>query len=151
MNYLSPVFSCKYIINPVITARKRSLGQGNIFAPVCHSVHRGEYLGRCTPQTRYTHPPAPGTPPGTRCTLGPGTPSNQVPPRTKWPPRTTGTRYTPPRTRYTPKDQVHPPLGPGTHSPRTRYTPRTRYPSARPGKYGQQAGGTHPTGMHFCF
>ena len=23
------------------TARKRSLGQGNIFAPVCHSVHRG--------------------------------------------------------------------------------------------------------------
>ena len=24
-----------------ITARKRSLGQGNIFAPVCHSVHRG--------------------------------------------------------------------------------------------------------------
>ena len=25
----------------VITARKRSLGQGNIFTPVCHSVHRG--------------------------------------------------------------------------------------------------------------
>ena len=24
------------------TARKRSLGQGNIFAPVCHSVHRGD-------------------------------------------------------------------------------------------------------------
>ena len=24
-----------------ITARKGSLGQGNIFAPVCHSVHRG--------------------------------------------------------------------------------------------------------------
>ena len=24
-----------------ITARKRSLGQGNIFTPVCHSVHRG--------------------------------------------------------------------------------------------------------------
>ena len=23
------------------TARKRSLGQGNIFTPVCHSVHRG--------------------------------------------------------------------------------------------------------------
>ena len=32
----------------------QSLGQGNIFAPVWHSVHRGEYLdryplGRCTP------------------------------------------------------------------------------------------------------
>ena len=25
----------------VITARKRSLGQGNIFTPVCHSVHKG--------------------------------------------------------------------------------------------------------------
>ena len=28
----------------IFTARKRSLGQGNIFAPVCHSVHRGECL-----------------------------------------------------------------------------------------------------------
>ena len=25
----------------IITARKRSLGQGNIFTPVCHSVHTG--------------------------------------------------------------------------------------------------------------
>ena len=25
----------------LFTARKRSLGQGNIFKPVCHSVHRG--------------------------------------------------------------------------------------------------------------
>ena len=25
----------------LFTARKRSLGQGNIFTPVCHSVHRG--------------------------------------------------------------------------------------------------------------
>ena len=25
----------------IITARKRSLGQGNIFTPVCHSVHKG--------------------------------------------------------------------------------------------------------------
>ena len=25
----------------LVTARKRSLGQGNIFTPVCHSVHRG--------------------------------------------------------------------------------------------------------------
>ena len=29
----------------VITARKRSLGQGNIFTPVCHSVHRGGVRG----------------------------------------------------------------------------------------------------------
>ena len=25
-----------------ITARKRSLGQGNVFTPLCHSVHRGD-------------------------------------------------------------------------------------------------------------
>ena len=25
----------------IFTARKRSLGQGNIFTPVCHSVHQG--------------------------------------------------------------------------------------------------------------
>ena len=26
---------------PIVTARKRSLGQGNVFTRVCHSVHRG--------------------------------------------------------------------------------------------------------------
>ena len=26
----------------IFTARKRSLGEGNIFTLVCHSVHRGE-------------------------------------------------------------------------------------------------------------
>ena len=102
-----------------ITARKRSLGQGNIFTPVCHSVHMGggEYLGRDTPWdqvspgNRYT-PPGPGTPPR------PGTP--------------------PPRgTRYTPQDQVHPP---------DQVHPR----AVHAGRYGQQAGGTHPTGMHSC-
>ena len=29
----------------IVTARKRSLGQGNIFTPVCHSVHRGGMRG----------------------------------------------------------------------------------------------------------
>ena len=38
---------CQYLailcfnFNWLITARKRSLGQGKIFTPVCHSVHRG--------------------------------------------------------------------------------------------------------------
>ena len=46
----------------------------------------------------------------------------------------------------TPLDQVHPlrtrytPLGPGT--------PPTG--AVHAGRYGQQAGGTHPTGMHSC-
>ena len=105
----------------IFTAHKWSLGQDNIFKPVCHSVH-----GRVPGQV----PPRPGTPPGTRCIpLGPGLPPGPG---------------TPPRTRYTPWHQVHP-LGPGTpldqvhplghvHPPQTRYTPRpgtpprTRYP-----------------------
>ena len=49
------------LVMNLVTARKRSLGQGNIFTPVCHSVHEGEYLGRYTP-------------------LGPGTPPRQVHP-----------------------------------------------------------------------
>ena len=58
------------------TARKRSLGQGNIFAPVCHSVQGGTCPGTPTPQQvqlpgRYS-PPA-GTPPG-RYTPQAGTP-----------------------------------------------------------------------------
>ena len=65
----------------LFTARKRSLGQGNIFRSVCQEfcLQRGSTWH---PQTRYTPPPGPGTPPGTRYT---------------------------PRTRYTPWDQVHPP------------------------------------------
>ena len=51
----------------LLPPRKRSLGQGYIFTPVCHSVHC--HSGQVHPQTRYTprdqvHPlPGPGTPP----------------------------------------------------------------------------------------
>ena len=69
--------------------RKPRLGQGNIFAPVCHSVHRGSTWV--------------GTPPD----------------------------------RYTPQGQVHPLAG-------------THPGAVHAGRYGQQAGGTHPTGMHSC-
>ena len=57
----------------LVTARKRSLGQVNIFTPVCHSVHGGGLpqcmLGppgtRHPPRTRHPPPqPGPGTPPG---------------------------------------------------------------------------------------
>ena len=50
---------CELLEQVIFTARKRSLGQGNIFAPVCHSVHKGEYLGRYTPGQV---PPRAGTP-----------------------------------------------------------------------------------------
>ena len=63
----------------LVTTRKRSLGQGNIFTPVILSTGGGG-VGRYTPGTRYT-----------------------------------------------PLRAVH------------------------AGRYGQQAGGTHPTGMHSCF
>ena len=117
------------VFNTIFTTRKQSLGQGNIFTPVCHSVHRGEVLDQVSPRTRYT-------------------PLDQVhPPGTRYTP---GTRY-PPGTRYTPWDQVHPPgtrytpLGPGTlwekvHPPGKRYTllgpgtpPQTRYTPPGPG------------------
>ena len=54
-------------INMIFTACKRSLGQGNIFAPVCHSVHRGgrgsTWTG--TPSgTSGRYPPAGTHPPG---------------------------------------------------------------------------------------
>ena len=70
------------------------------------------------------HPPGPGKPPRTRYTLlGPGT---------------------------HPRDQVHPP---GPDTPPGADTPRTRYPPPRAehaGRYGQRAGGPHPTGMQSC-
>ena len=103
----------------LFTGRKRSLGQGNIFTPVCHSVHRGKYL------TRYPlgpgTAPRPGTPPWDQVhPLGPGTPPwDQV--------HSPGTRYTP---------QTRSPLGPGTPqpgTPRTRFTPWTRYTPPGPG------------------
>ena len=42
------VFLSPYLF---ITARKRSLGQGNIFTPVCHSVHTGVPGGAPPPRT----------------------------------------------------------------------------------------------------
>ena len=81
------------------SARKRTLGQGNIFRSVCQEF----------------------------CSQGGST----------W--------------AGTPRDQVHPqPPGPGTHPitpPGTNYTPGAVHSM----RYGQQAGGTHPTGMHSCF
>ena len=143
----------------IFTARKRSLGQGNIFTPVRHSVHGGggTWAGN-PPVTKYTLL-GPGTPPRDqvhpRDQVQPPDqvhPSDQVQPpdqvHPSGPGTPSGTRYTP-WTRYTPKDQVHPP-GPGT-PPR----PGTPWDQVHPravhaGRYGQQAGGTHPTGMHSC-
>ena len=56
----------------IFTARKRSLGQGNMFTPVCHSVHRGGCLlrGGGVPALRGT---------GYACSGGGGACSRGVP------------------------------------------------------------------------
>ena len=85
----------------IFTARKRSLGQGNIFAPVCHSVHRGrEYLGRYPPWAG-THPPGQVHTPLGRYTPMQVHPPGQVHPRQVPPGRYTPQAGTPPG-RYTP-------------------------------------------------
>ena len=105
----------------LVTAHKRSLGQGRYFY-ICIVIlftREGEYL------TRYPLPKQ-TPPPGTRyIPPGPGTP-----PRSRHPPRAD----TPPRTRYTPleqthpRDQVHPP-GPSTPSQEQIPPPRADTPS----------------------
>ena len=60
----------------IITARKRSLGQGNISTPVCHSVHRG---GVCLNACWDTTPAAPR--------------ANATPPTACWEIRSTRGRY----------------------------------------------------------
>ena len=109
------LFACRQS-NIIITARKRSLGQGNIFRSVCQEFcPRGGVPGQVHPPgIRYTpppwdqvhppwdqvhppeqvNPPRPGTPPGSGTPPGPGAPPGPG---------------TPPGTRYTPPRQVHPP------------------------------------------
>ena len=53
----------------IITARKRSLGQGKIFAPVCHSVHRWGRPGQVSPWAG-TPPPPWQVPPGRYTPMG---------------------------------------------------------------------------------
>ena len=100
---------------------QRSLGQGNI-------LHLSVILFTGGGVHRS---PLAGKPPGRY------TPPGQVhpPPWASTPLAGTPLAGTPPR-------QVHPQAG----TPPGRYTPR----AVHAGRYGQQAGITHPTGMHSC-
>ena len=163
-------------LSRIFTARKRSLGQGNMFTGMCLAT------GGSTPQDQVhppgqVHPLGPGTPPsGTRY------PPDQVPPRTRYtpwdqappgsrPPGADTSRDQVPQYQVppTPQDQVHPwdQVLPGQGTPpQNQVLPGIRYsptrpgtppllPPARytspPGRYGQRTGGTHPTGMQSCF
>ena len=94
--------------NVLITARKWSLGQGNIFTPVCHSIHSGG--------SASVHAGIPPPPPGTRYTP-PGTshtPRTRHTPRDHAPPGTRHTHPTPiPLGTDTPPDQAHTPRDQG--------------------------------------
>ena len=113
----------------IITARKRSLGQGNIFTPVCHSVHRGGLPsrrppGKEAPPGRETslgrrHPPARETPLGWRHPPWQGDPPGRRHPRQGDPP---GRRY-PPGGRH--------PLPWEGGTPPSRETPRKESPPPR--------------------
>ena len=107
---------------------KRSFGQGNIFTPVCHSVHRGGCFSLPDPPTgadppRMENPPGWRNPPGMENPPGADTtPGWRTPPWHGEPPP----EQTPPR-------MENPP--PGKQTP----------------AYGLRSAGTHPTGMHSCF
>ena len=82
----------------------------------------------------------------------PSFPAGQVPPGRYTPQAGTTPQQVP--LAGTPPWQAHP-LWPGTPPP-SRYIrtpPSARYPprAVHAGRYGQQAGGTHPTGMHSCW
>ena len=115
---------------------QRSCGQGNIFAPVCHSVHGGGVcLSACwdtTPPWEQTspwsrHPPG-ADPPGSRHPPGADTPWEQTPPwsrhppgaDTPYPPEQTPLRKPTPTPRSRPPEQTPPPHSrhpPGADTP----------------------------------
>ena len=89
---LGKIISCTQDTS-IFTARKRSLGQGNIFAPVCHSVYGGGSTWVGTPQAGI--PPWAGTPPRQVHLPWPGTPPwSGTPPATHAGIRSTSGRYT---------------------------------------------------------
>ena len=77
----------------------------------------------------------------------------QVPPGRYTPRAGTPPGQVQPPGRYTPRAGI-PPLGmyPPAGTPLGRYNPRAGTPhgAVHAGRYGQQAGLTHPIGMHYC-
>ena len=125
----------------IFTARKRSLGQGNIFAPIYNFVHRGVYLSECWD----TNPPS--RPPGSR----PPPPWEQTSP---WE-QTPLLGADPPGSRHPLLGADPPPLG---------ANPRGADPPGADTALGAEpplhsacceiqaiAGGMHPTGIQSCF
>ena len=88
---------------------QRSCGQGNIFTPVCHSVHRGGGVvvvshkalrqtppdqAHCPHLDQAHHPPGPGTPPSRTRHTTPLDQAHHHPPTRHSPPRWSRLRHT---------------------------------------------------------
>ena len=121
-NFSFPTFVQKHIWNREnpkkvkfgimhFAARKRSLGQGNMFTGVCLST--GGYLTRC--------PARPGTPPGADTN-----PQEQTPPHPPGADTTPQTRYTP-RCRHPPGADTPREDPPGVDTPLEQTPPRSRH------------------------
>ena len=116
-------------IRTFTTARKRSLGQGNVFTPVCHSVHRGK--GVCLT------PPHPECRPGGE--VGQTTQADSPLNADSSPLDANSWMQTP--LDADPLDADPPDADPRMQTPQMQ-TPLDADPP--------DADGTHPTGMHSC-
>ena len=119
----------------IFTARKRSLGQGNVFTPVCDSLHRGV----CVSQH------AMGRGVCFWCTPPLATPLDTLPSQEETP------SWIHPAWADIHPGQTPPPgHAPPGHTPWAD-TPRQTPPGqTRPLKMTTEVGGTHPNGMHSC-
>ena len=142
----------------LFTARKRSLGQGNIFAPVCYSVHRGGTWSRGGAWSGAREGvPGPGGSPGPQ-------PRGKL--RGIWSRPTTKGKlrgiWSRPITKGklrgiwstpTTKGEVEGCPRPQPRGKWSRPTPKGEVEGelARPPPTATDAGGTHPTGMHSCY
>ena len=122
---------------------QRSCGQGNIFAPVCHSVHGGVFTSvhAGIPHPPEQTPPRADTPLGADIPLGGDTPREQTPPRSRHPHRVdTPWEQTPPQRadippEQTPQEQTPPweQTPPRVDTPQEQTPPsRSRHPEQPP-------------------
>ena len=141
----------------IFTVRKRSLGQGNMFTGMCLSQGGSTWpgtprnqvhaLGADTPPDQV-HPLPSGadTPSGIRQPLGADTPLEAGTPPSPGADNTASPREQTPPWEQTQTPRADIPLWEET-PPRADTPP----PGAEhAGRYGQHAGGTHPTGMQSC-
>ena len=130
----------------MFTARKRNMGQGNVFTCLCHSVHRGEGVSFWA-ETHQTETPQTETPldraPLIETPLD-RDPSRQRPLWTETPDR--DPRQRPPRQRPPPdSDPAGQRFPPQTETLPPETPPRQKTLAA------MVAGSMRPTGMHTCF